>query len=349
MTTNKITTLSEFLHQSGAKYRVFDMGRRVVKLSPDDFVGFERAKTSYPYPLQKTAHFGVIFWNPAIPDKHYVWFLKFPLDEQGLLIQAARDEFLVMLLDHVGESMLAASNGEDIEGALKDSAYTFTPREDKMAAFNAQATKSLAAKPSSYYPDALAYFTGQKQIEDWQYLGMQGVADVAVRLEDYDETLSLIETIPKLPDEPFSVLSTFLEITEPQAGLVEVFAQRVDMELQEEKPDIVRICACLRAASNSPAKGLVGQMVMHVLKHQCSQNIEVLATISGRIWRVLEQDNICQLFVEQLARNDAGQTAFSQILADVMYMPNMRQHIMQALRSTTRSAQLSRAVGILLG
>ncbi len=53
--------------------------------------------------------------------------------------------------------------------------------------------------------------------------------------------------------------------------------------------------------------------------------------------------------MEQLARNDAGQTAFSQILADVMYMPNMRQHIMQALRSTTRSAQLSRAVGIMLG
>ncbi|MFW5451147.1 MAG: DUF3549 family protein [Methylophagaceae bacterium] len=349
MTTNKITNLHEFLHQSGAKYRVFDMGRRVVKLSPDEFVGFDQAKKPYPYPLQKIAHFGVIFWNPEIVDKHYVWFLKFPLDEQGLLIQAARDEFLVMLLDRVGESMLAASNGEDIEGALQDSPYTFTPREDKMAAFNAQATNSLAAKPSQYYQDALAYFTGQKSVDDWQSLGMQGVADVAVRLEDYEETLGLIETIPSLPDEPFSILSTFLEITEPQAGLVEVLAQRVDMELQEKQPDINRVCACLRAASNSQAKGLVDQMVVHVLKHKCSQNIEVLATISGRIWRVLEQDHICQLFVEQLANNDAGQSAFSQILVDVMYMPNMRPHIMQALRSTTRSDQLSRAVGIMFG
>ena len=49
MTTEKITTLSEFLHQSGAKYRVFDMGRRVVQLSPAEFVDFEWAKNPYPY------------------------------------------------------------------------------------------------------------------------------------------------------------------------------------------------------------------------------------------------------------------------------------------------------------
>jgi len=349
MTAHKITTLSEFLHQSGAKYRVFDMGRRVVKLSPDEFVSFEWAKKPYPYPLQKMALFGVVFWNPVSPDKHYVWFLKFPLDEQGLLLQVARDEFLVMLLERVGECMLAAADGKNIEGALKDCPYTFSPREDKMAAFNAQATHSLASKPSKHYADALAYFTGQKDVSNWQSLGMQGVADVAIRLDESEETLGLIETIPKLSDEPFMVLSTFLEHAEPAAGIVEVLAQRIDMELQEKKPDIKRICACLRAASNSPAKGLVDQIVMHILKHQCSQNIEILATISGRIWRVLEQDHICQLFVEQLANNDAGQDGFSQLLADVMFMPGMRAHIMNALRSPSRSNKLSQAVGQMFG
>lgn len=349
MATNKITTLSEFLHQSGARYRVFDMGRRVVKLSPEDVVGFERAIKPYPYPFQQTALFGVIFWNPAVPDKHYVWFLKFPLDEQGLLIQAARDEFLVMLLDRVGECMLAASDGNLIEGALKDSPYTFTPREDKMAAFNAQATKSLSSTPSRFYDEAYAYFTGKTDISQWQNLGMQGVADVAIRLDDNQETLGLIETIPKLPDEPFMVLSTFLEHAEPSAGIVEVLAQRVDMELQEKQPDIQRICACLRAASNSPAKGLVDQMVTHVLKHKCSRSIEVLAIISGRIWRVLQQPHICQLFVEQLAHNDAYYSGFSQLLADVMFIPNMREPVMQALRSPTRSKELTRSVGKMFG
>lgn len=349
MTTNKITTLSEFLHQSGAKYRVFDMGRRVIELTPDEFVSFESAKSPYPYPFQKMALFGVIFWNPKVPDQHYVWFLKLPLDEQGLLIQAARDEFLVMLLDRVGECMLATQEGKNIEGALKDSPYTFNPREDKMAAFNALATKSLEIKPSQFYADARAYYTGQKDLSDWQSLGMQGVADVAVRLEDYEETLGLIETIPKLSDEPFIVLSTFLEHAEPAAGIVEVLAQRVDMELQEKQPDIARLCACLRAASNSPAKGLVDQMVMHTLKHQCSQNIEVLAIISGRIWRVLEQDHICQLFVEKLAENDAGYSGFSQLLVDVMFIPGIRSHIMKALRSPNRSDKLTRYIGRMFG
>ncbi len=99
MPSHQITTLSEFLHHSGAKYRVFDMGRRVAKLSSDQFFNFESAQQAYPYPLQKSALFGVVFWSPTLPDKHYIWFLKFPLDEQGLLIQGARDEFLCMLLE----------------------------------------------------------------------------------------------------------------------------------------------------------------------------------------------------------------------------------------------------------
>jgi len=349
MATNKITTLSEFLHHSGAKYRVFDMGRRVVKLSPDEFVDFEWAKKPYPYPFKKAALLGIVFWNPKQADNRYVWFLNLPLDEQGILIQAARDEFLVMLLERVGECMLADDDGQNIEGALKDSPYTFKPREDRMAAFNAQVTKNLAVTPSQYYETALSYFTGKADLNNWQTLGMQGVADVASRLDDAQETLGLIEVIPSLPLEPFIMLCTFLENAQPSAGIVEQLVQRVSMELQEKEPDIQQICACLRAASNSPAKGLVDLMVKHVLEHSCSQDVEVLATISGRIWRVLENDLLCSLYVEQLAHNKAGQEAFSQLLADAMYMPGIRAHIMQALRSTDRSHELSKAVGKMFG
>lgn len=344
MATDKITTLSEFLHHSGAKYRVFDMGRRVAKLSPDEFVDFEWAKKPYPYPFKKSALFGIVFWDPEQTYNRYVWFLNLPLDEQGLLIQAARDEFLVMLLERVGECMLS-EEGKDIDGALKDSPYTFKPREDRMAAFNAQVTKNLALKPSRYYDDAHAYFLGKKELDEWETLGMQGVADVAARLDDVEETLGLIKLIPSLPAEPFMMLSTFLENAQPVTGIVEILAQRVNMELQEQEPDIAQICACLRAASNSPAKGLVDLMVKHVLQHPCSLNIEVLATISGRIWRVLEQEFICKLFIEQLANNNEGQEGFNQLLADVMFMPGMRPHIMQAIRSPKRSTKVSEAVG----
>ena len=349
MSENKITTLSAFLQQSGAKYRIFDMGRRVVKLDQAQFSEFEDAKRAYPYPMQKSAIFGVIFWNPALAEKHYIWFLQFPLDEQGLLIQAARDEFLVMLLDRVGECMLAASDGNAIEGALKDSPYTFKPRDDKMAAFNAKASKSLGRPPSQYYQNALDYFTGQRDYHDWQTLALQGVADVAVRLEDDENSRRLIELLPQLPETPFTILSSFLEHVELSTSIVEVFARRVDLELQQAQPNIAILCACLRAVSYSPAKGLVEQIIHQVLKHDASRHIEILATIAGRLWAQLEQDTICTLFVERLADNDADYSGFSQVLADVIYMPGLRVHIMDALRSPQRSDVLTKRVGEIFG
>lgn len=342
MTTAKITTLSEFLDQSGAKYRVFDMGRRVVKLSSESFSAFELANEPYPKPFQKKALFGVIFWNPKQAEQQYVWFLNFPLDEQGLLIQAARDEFLVMLLDRVGECMLAAEDGKHIEGALKDSPYTFKPREDKMAAFNAQATNALVNPASSYYDDALAYFTGKIESNAWQKLGMQGVADVAIRAHDDAE---LIKNISNLANEPFLVLSGFLENSEITPALAEVLSEKLTQELQKNQPDITLLTAYIRAASHTSATGILHSMVKAVLQHDISRDIEVLATVSGRVWHMLEQEELAHLFVEQLANNSVGQDAFSQLLADLIYLPTMRQHIMKQLRSEMRSEAVSQAVG----
>ena len=349
MSSHQITTLSEFLHHSGAKYSVFDMGRRVTKLCSDQFFNFESARQAYPYPLQKSALFGVIFWSPTLPDKHYIWFLKFPLDEQGLLVQAARDEFLSMLLERVGGSMLAATGNEDIEDILSDSPYTFTPLEEKLAAFNSKANKSLGRQASSYYHNALNYFIGEKDLNDWQSLGIQGVADFAERLNEGEDTRRLIEVLPKLPEKPFMVLCSFLEHVEPTVGIAEALAQQIEYELEQKEPNIEKICACLRAASNCPARALLEQMVIKTLKNDCSKKIEILAVISGRLWQLLENSQICTLFVERLAENDADYSGFSQLLADAMFMPGLREHIMKALQCPKRSDTLSKRVGEMFG
>ena len=345
MAKPQITTLSEFLQHSGARYRVFDMARRVAKISNEDFASIEQTTQPYPYPLQKTAHFSVLFWNPDLAEKRYIWFLKFPLDEQGLLIQAARDEFLVMLLDSVGECMLAANESDQIEGALKDSPYTFKPREDKMAAFNAKASDSLAIKASQYYEPALAYFMGQTPAQDWQGLAMQGVADVATRLSEKQTIATVANHLGDIPPEPFVSFCTFLEHSEPTITLVEQFAYKLNGLLAAEKVETGLVAACLRAVSNSPATGLVDDMVERVLKHPVSQDIELLATISGRVWRIIEQPKLCQCFVERLAENSMGYPGFSQVLADAMYLPGCREPIMSALRSPERSQTLSLRVG----
>ena len=349
MSSHQITTLSEFLHHSGAKYSVFDMGRRVTKLCSDQFFNFESARQAYPYPLQKSALFGVIFWSPTLPDKHYIWFLKFPLDEQGLLVQAARDEFLSMLLERVGGYMLAVTGNQDIEDILSDSPYTFTPLEEKLAAFNSKANKSLGRQASSYYHNALNYFIGEKDLNDWQSLAIQGVADLAERLNEGDNTQRLIEVLPKLPEKPFMVLCSFLEHVEPKVGIVEALAQQIEYELEQKEPNIGKICACLRAASNCPGRALLEQMVIKTLKNDCSKKIEILAVISGRLWQLLENSQICTLFVERLAENDAHYSGFSQVLADAMFMPGLREHIMKALQCPKRSDTLSKRVGEMFG
>lgn len=346
---NPITTLSAFLEHSGAKFRVFDMGRRVAKLDSETFVLFERGHRPYLYPLQRHALFGVIFWDPQRPDNRYVWFLKLPLDEQGLLIPQARDAFLVMLLERVGESMLAAADGQKIDGALKDSPYTFTPREEKMAAFNALATYQLKLPASPYFDTAYQYFTGQTDIDNWQNLAMQGVADVAVRLNELDELQGLIQTLSKLPDLPFQTLGNFLECAQPATSLVEQLSQLLSNELQKPQPNSANVMACLRAASNSPAQGLLAGMVKQTLKQDCSRDIEILAVIGGRCWTVLKQPHLANLYCEQLALNNAGQQGFSQLLADVLYMPELREPVMQALRSKDRSNALAIAVGEMFG
>ena len=346
---SRITTLGEFLHQSGAHYRLFDMGRRVTKISAEVFAQFEQAAVPYPTPFQRTALFAVLFWHPQQADKHYVWFLRFPLDEQGLLLQAARDEFLTIVLERVGESMLAAADGRQIEGALKDSPYSFNPREDKMAAFNAQATRALALPASSFYTEAWAYFQGQRNWQDWQQLGMQGVADVAIRLQDQEDVSALIRALPTLPTQPFQMLATFLEHSRPSVALTEAFAQHVSRALEQTAVDIATVCACLRAVSNSQAQGLLRQMVEQVLAHESSRHIEVLAIIVGRCWSVLADPQTCRLLLEKLALNEAGYDGFSHLLADLVYLPAMRGPVMAALRHPQRSEALSQYVGQMFG
>jgi hypothetical protein len=348
MEQSKISTLTEFLEQSGAKYRVFDLGRRVTKITVEQFSHFENAYQPYPYPFQQKAFFGLVFWNPSLPEKQYVWFLSFPLDEQGLLVQAARDEFLVMLLDRVGECMLAAADGQRIEGALKDSPYAFKPREDKMAAFNAHATAALSLPASQYYQLAKDYFTGEIASEQWQQLGMQGVADFAVRLDNRDATL-LAKQLAAFPAEPFGVLTTFLEHSTPSTELVEAFISLIEKQLQKDEVELAILCGCLRAISNSSATGLVHATVAKVLSSPVSSYIEVLAIISGRMSHIFQNPTLSQQFVEKLAQNEAGINGFSHLLIDAMYLPDTRVSIMTAIRNPQRSELLAKLVGQMFG
>ncbi len=347
-TIEKIHTVSGFLRASGMTYRVFSLGRRVTSLIPEVFAAFEEGEQPYPEPFQRRALLGLIFWDPEQPMNRHVWFLKFPLDEAGLLVKSSQAQFLERLVKSVGGPMKGL-DGRRIEAAAAGSPYLFTPREDKKVAFYALANKNLGLPASESYEAALAYFTGDQNMAEWQGLKLQGVADVAVRLSTTDKSLDLRKTLPQIPEKPFSLLCAFWEHASPDVAIVEALAHRAKVEAQEKKPDIARIVGCLRASSNSPAQGLLKEMVDSVLAHPCGQDVKVLAIISGRCWTVLQYPDTCLQFVEQLAKNTEGQSVFSYLLSDVMFLPGMREPLMEALQAPNRSNELIRAADIMLG
>ena len=87
-------SISQFVAGTGARMRVFDLGRRVAKIGQSEFEAFENLARPYPVPYLRHAWVGILSWNPEQPGQHNIWFLKLPLDEQNILQPGPRDDFL---------------------------------------------------------------------------------------------------------------------------------------------------------------------------------------------------------------------------------------------------------------
>jgi hypothetical protein len=107
---SQINTISEFLLQAGTDYRAFDMARGIRPLESPLFLDIESAIVPAPYPRQQHAWFGILFFNKQMSIEHYIWFVKLPLDEQGLVIGAARQQFLQIVVEAMGQSLGKQNN-----------------------------------------------------------------------------------------------------------------------------------------------------------------------------------------------------------------------------------------------
>jgi len=74
----------------------------------------------------------------------FIWFLSFPIDELGLLKLESRDGFVRDLISNIGENMQAHLEGGIAKDSLKESPFSFKPREDRLAMFHALATVEFA-------------------------------------------------------------------------------------------------------------------------------------------------------------------------------------------------------------
>ncbi|MBV1920011.1 MAG: DUF3549 family protein [Pseudomonadales bacterium] len=345
-----IQTLQEFLAASGAQYRFFDLGRRVLKMDKSLFEKVEANQVPYPYPLQRHAWFGVLFWDPKNSHQHHIWFLKLPLDEQGYLSLAARDDFLRRALDQLGNAII--SNQQEDPGhvstppknrELKDNPWSYTPRQDKMATFHAKALVELKHPGSQYLTPTLTYLNQPEQFSQWQHIGLQGIADLCARCTEPAISKPLIKHLSQLPSEVMIPLLHGLE----NETINRALSQAVVSCAKPGTADNTTIAAAIRALSGSADKQTQKQYIIDTLSTYKTSpvSIEILVAVSGRAWDNLTDANIALLFLEALATNDAGQDAFNQVLTDVLFMPIVGQCVRQAFRSPERSEALTAAIG----
>ena len=125
--------------------------------------------------------------------------------------------------------------------------------------------------------------------------------------------------------------------------LTQTIAERINKALKDESA--VEVAAGIRGLSHSIDRNNVITTIQSVLSNPVGRNVEVLAAIAGRAWETLEDSALRFSFLENLALCEAGQQAFDGIMADLLFLPGLRQLIKEDFRKTERSEQLATAIG----
>jgi hypothetical protein len=199
-----------------------------------------------------------------------------------------------------------------------------------MAAFHALAAREMQSPASAHYERVQAWFSGQLPLDQWQTLAYQGLADFIMRLDQDSNARALEQRLPHMPDAVLETLCPLLEHVRPGHPLQTELGKLLQQALQAS--DSNRVAALCRAISNIVDERLKQQYVLEVLHSPHALEPEVL-----------------QLFLERLVEGKAGQTGFSRILAELMFMPVHRALILQAFRNPERSEALAQAIGEMFG
>lgn len=327
----EITTLSQFLTTAKTQFQVYELGRRVQHIDMLAFHQIESLVTPYPYPIQGHAQFAIVFWNES--QQHFIWFLKLPLDEQGLLSPAPRSQFIEMVLTALGQDPTQPLTDEQ-QDRLANNPFSFKPSQEKLAVFNALVRKQLGLSASIQYEFAVQYLSGQIAVSEWQHIGLQGLSDVCVRLGELDHEQQLLASFDNSAIEVQIALCQCLE----HLHLTEGLANKLYAKFVAAPPEYQAYY--LRALASHTE--LSQQALVHL---QQTERLEAneLISIAGRNWTVLKQELSRSIYLEALARQP--QAFFNQIFADIVAIPSLRNHLLGELRNPNRSVQLSQAIG----
>jgi len=338
-----MNTLTEFLDQAQCQYRVYDLGRLVQKINNSDFQKIATNKQPYPYPIQQHAFIALTFWQVAVKKEHFVWFLKIPLDEQGLMKITAQTSFISMVVEAMGDN-LTDEISDKLQERLASNPFIFKPSAEKLAIFNANINRSFIRPPSSFYPDIQHYFSEQSDWDEWTTLGLQGFADLAARLDHDDNQKKIINALPYLPEQPLQTLALCLENQyNMSVTLTEKIAQQSTKCLQQGQ--MTNAILLLRAISSTSAQGITKQLLIDQFSSELVHQADWYIAIAGRCWTQLEDETLLNRYFEALANHHSA--LFPQLFSDLVAIPALRDKVLKQLRLPARSPALSQAIGLL--
>ncbi|EMW0563519.1 TPA: DUF3549 family protein [Vibrio parahaemolyticus] len=324
-----IQTLTQLLKNSHCEYQIFDLGRRIKTIDSQLFADVEKGLCPYPYPMQRKAHLAIAYWNEQ--KQPWIWFLKFELDERGLLKQSDIGNFIKYVVEAMG-TRLSEEMSEEQQQKLSNNPYTFKPSEDKMAVFHSQVRANLGLPTSQYYEHTQHYFTGGLGWENWQTVGLQGITDIAARLGKEQNAVTLRKALNHLPNEPLYALLGTLEHVDLQERLAQRIAEKAQQEIHSTEPDLFLLSALIRALAGAPTE-ISLPVLEAILQSPRLSHQEVLIGIAGRAWHLLSDAKIAEQFLLRLAQT-GNQTLFNQLFADLVMLPELRMVLLPLLHSS---------------
>ena len=333
MTMDKFHTLTQLLDNAGCQYNIFDLGRRVNEIDVSQFKAVEENRQPYPWPLQQHAHLAISFWQPQ--HTPWIWFLRLPLDERGLLKQAAVGDFIKYVIEAMGATLNSEPTEEEQE-KLAANPYTFKPTDDKMAIFHAQIRYQLDLPASQYYEHAQQYLSSKLDWQQWQGVGLQGIADICARMKQENNATFIRKAIANLPMTPLYALLGCLEHCTLPDPLSTRISEHLSAEINSQDPDLFLVSALIRAISGSDSK-VLNPALESILAQPELCHREVLIAIAGRCWSgLLTTDNAARFLLRLAETND--QALFNQLFADLVMLPVLRGTMLQVLHSQAEPA-----------
>ena len=329
----QISTLSEFLLQAGTEYRIYDIGRGITPLPEQVFLDIENGQQPYPYPRQGYAWIGIIFWNKHLSDTHYIWFLKFNLDETCCLMTGPRDHFLELVVNALEKE---TSNTSDTLAQVENP-YSFTPNQQTLANFNALTKKALGISPSRHYEEVLQFLKAPS-VMNWQQLATQGIADFCARLNEPHNSALLVKVYSALASPVRKTLLSSMENYE----LNEELAKTLIDFANAHHTDIDLIALTLRALAKSLYHPFVQHYILNIIASDEAQDINILSVVVARHWPLLVDEQVATQLLEQAATLSFD--LCSGLYIDLVMIPLMRRTMLGILGKPVANPTLAACI-----